>query len=135
MSRFGLHAVAVLYTGGSVAQLLKLVYDFPWQEMPFFIDWLIVILGTIGVTTLVMQTRRIDYRGRWEKPLHFLIIAHLAVSVVLHAWTIYVQNHDLYGAFPLEYSYFALAYFVIFAWRSWTIRLIGPRMSGQDNPT
>ena len=63
MAKFGFHAVAVLYTGGSVAQLLKLVYEFPWQEMPYVIDWLIVILGTVGVMTLTIQTRHIDYRG------------------------------------------------------------------------
>lgn len=123
MTRLGLHAVAVLYTGGTVAQLLKLIYDFPWQEMPFIIDWAIVTLGSVGATTLVMQTRRIDYRGWWEKPVHFLIIAHLGASVILHLWTIYVQNHDLYAAFPHAYSYFALAYFLLFAWRSWTIRI------------
>ena len=132
MVKIGLHAVAALYSGGSVAQLLKLVYNFPWQEMPFIIDWLIVILGTIGVTTLATQTRNIDYRGRWEKPVHFLIIVHLGVSVVLHLWTIYIQNHDLYAAFPFEYSYFALTYFVFFAWRSWTVRLVNVESSASD---
>ncbi len=124
--------MAALYTGGTIAQLLKLIYAFPWQEMPFIIDWLIVILGTIGATTLVMQTRHIDYRGRWEKPVHFLIIAHLCISVALHLWTIVVQNHDLYGAFPIQYSYFALAYFSFFAWRSWTIRLVNDGQSESD---
>ena len=123
MAKFGLHAVAALYSGGTVAQLLKLLYDFPWQKMPFIIDWLIVILGTIGIVALATQTRHVDYRGWWERPIHFLIIAHLGVSVVLHLWTIYVQNHDLYAAFPREYSYFALAYFAFFAWRSWTIKV------------
>ncbi len=123
MAKFGLHAVAALYSGGTVAQLLKLLYDFPWQEMPFIIDWLIVILGTIGIVALATRTRHIDYRGWWERPIHFLIIAHLGVSVVLHLWTVYVQNHDLYAAFPREYSYFALAYFAFFAWRSWTIKV------------
>ncbi len=92
--------------------------------MPFFVDWMIVVLGTIGVTTLAIQVRNIDYRGRWEKPVHFLIILHLGVSVALHLWTIYVGNHDLYAAFPIGYSYFALVYFVFFAWRSWTVTLI-----------
>ena len=124
MAKFGFHAVAVLYTGGSVAQLLKLVYDFPWQEMPYIIDWLIVILGTVGAMTLTIQTQRIDYRGWWEKPVHFLIITHLGISVALHLWTISVQNHDLYAAFPLGYSYLALVYFLFFAWRSWTVRLV-----------
>jgi len=123
VAKFGLHAVAALYSGGTVAQLLKLLYDFPWQKMPFIIDWLIVILGTIGIVALATQTRHVDFRGWWERPIHFLIIAHLGVSVVLHLWTNYVQNHDLYAAFPSEYSYFALAYFAFFAWRSWTIKV------------
>lgn len=124
MIKLGLHAVAVLYSGGSVAQLLKLIYNFSWRDMPFVIDWLIVVLGTFGAATLTIEMRRIDYRGWWEKPVHFLIIAHLSVSVVLHAWTIYLQNHELYALFPPEYSYFALVYFVFFAWRSWTVRLV-----------
>ncbi|MDX1404633.1 MAG: hypothetical protein R3192_08845 [Woeseiaceae bacterium] len=129
MIKFGLHAVAVLYSGGSIAQLLKLIYNFPWQEMPFIIDWIIVVVGTIGLMTLVIQTPNVEYRGWWEKPVHFLIIAHLGVSVALHIWTIYVSNHDLYAAFPPEYSYFALAYFAFFAWRSWTVKLVSRETS------
>ena len=133
MTKFGFHAVAALYTGGSIAQLLKLIYQFPWQEMPFVIDWAIVSLGTIGAYTLVVNTRRIAYRGWWEKPVHYLIIVHLGASVVLHAWTIYVQNHDLYAAFPLAYSYFALTYFLFFAWRSWTVKLVNAS-AADDSP-
>ena len=66
-----------------------------------------------------------DYRGWWEKPVHFLIITHLIASVALHLWAIYTQSHDIFGVFPYEYSYFALVYFVFFAWRSWTVRALG----------
>ncbi len=130
LQRLGLHAAAVLYTGGSVAQLAKLIYDFPWEQMPFVIDGLIVVLGAAGAVTLVAVSNKVDYRGRWEKPVHYLIIAHLSASVVLHVWTIYVGNHDLYAAFPREYSYFALTYFAFFAWRSWTIRVVNTSPSG-----
>ena len=128
--RSGLHAAAALYTGGSIAQLLKIVYDFPWQEMPYIIDWIIVILGSVGATTLALLSRQIDYRSWWEKPVHFLIIVHLAVSVVLHLWAIYMQSHDVFSVFPLEYSYFALGYFMFFAWRSWTIKVITSVVAG-----
>ena len=123
MTQFGLRAVAVLYTGGSIAQLLRLIFDFPLQEMPFVIDWTIVILGSVGATTLLVQTHRLEYRGWWEKPVHFLIITHLILSVVLHLWAIYFQSHDVFGMFSLEYSFFALVYFAFFAWRSWTVKL------------
>ncbi len=122
-ARFGLHAAAVLYSGGALAQLLKLVFDFPWQEMPYAVDWGIIVLGSIGATTLLLLTSRIAYRGWWEKPVHFLIIAHLYASVGLHVWTISIRSHDFYGSFPREYSYFALLYFAFFAWRSWTVEL------------
>ena len=125
MTRLGLHAVAILYTGGSIAQLLRLVFDFPLQELPYAIDWAITLLGSIGAITLVLKIRRIHYRGWWEKPVHLLIILHLTGSVALHVWAIYVQSHDVFRVFPMEYSYFALVYFVFFAWRSWTFRLEG----------
>ena len=121
MARLGLHAVAALYTGGSIAHLLRLIYELPLQDMPYIIDWAIVILGSLGATTLIIQTGRISYRSWWEKPVHFLIIIHLLISVVLHLWAIYFQSHNVFDVFSYEYSYFALAYFVLFAWRSWTV--------------
>ncbi|MFQ6005093.1 MAG: hypothetical protein ACE5OQ_06255 [Woeseia sp.] len=123
VTRMGLHSVATLYTGGSIAHILRLVYDLPLQEMPYIIDWIIVILGSLGAAILIGQTRRIEYRGKWEKPVHFLIILHLLVSVGLHLWAIYLQRHDVFGIFSYKYSYFALAYFVFFAWRSWTVKI------------
>ncbi len=99
--------------------------------MPYVIDWAIVILGTIGAITLVKLTARIDFRGRWEKPVHFIIIFHLALSVLVHGWAILVQSHNVFAVFPIEYSYFALLYFLFFAWRSWTIKIrIGDVESG-----
>ncbi len=91
--------------------------------MPYVIDWTIVILGSIGAITLAKLTARIDFRGRWEKPVHFIIIFHLALSVVVHVWAILAQNHSVFAIFPIEYSYFALLYFLFFAWRSWTIKI------------
>lgn len=123
ISKLGLHTTAVLYTGGSIGQLLRVITNFQLQNLPYVVDWAIVILGSIGAVTLVKLTARIVYRGRWEKSVHFIIIIHLVLSVVLHAWAILVHSHDVFGVFPVEYSYFALLYFVFFAWRSWTIKV------------
>ena len=121
--KLGLHITAVLYTGGSIRQLLRVITNFQLQNLPYVVDWAIVVLGSIGAVTLVRLTARIVYRGRWEKSVHFIIILHLVLSVVLHAWAILVHSHDVFGFFPVEYSYFALLYFVFFAWRSWTIKV------------
>lgn len=123
IAKISLHATAVLYTGGTVAQLLKLFLDFPWREMPFIIDWLIIVLGGIGAAGLIWLHRKIAYRGLWERVTHWLIIVHLVSSVILHIWTIAKGDHEFYESFPYAYSYFALLYFGFFAWRSWTVRL------------
>ena len=123
ITKLGLHTTAVLYTGGSIGQMLRVITNFQLQNLPYIIDWAILILGSIGTVTLVSITTRIAYRGRWEKPVHFMIIIHLVLSIALHAWAILVHSHDVFGVFPVEYSYFALLYFVFFAWRSWTIKV------------
>ncbi|MDH3266740.1 MAG: hypothetical protein OEM25_07230 [Gammaproteobacteria bacterium] len=126
-AKISFHAAAALYTGGTVAQLLKLFLSFSWTDMPFVIDWVIVVLGSIGACGLIWFQGAIAYRGVWERIVHWAIVLHLVASVALHVWTIGQGNHELYAAFPREYSYFAVVYFGLFAWRSWTVRLQGDR--------
>ena len=114
--------VALIYTGGTVAHILRLIVRFDLTDMPFWVDWVLVILGPIGAAGLVVYATNVRYRGRWEHITHWLIFVHLSISVVFHAWIIAVQSHDAVSVFPYSYSYFAALYFAFFAWRSWTIR-------------
>ena len=118
--------VAVVYTGGTVAQALKLVFAFGWEYMPFWVDWALIVLGTYGGIGLIVFAGQIAWRGAWERVVHWLIAVHLLVSVGVHAWVVVVGSHEFFTAFPYEYSYFAVAYFGFFAWRSWTMKLVGP---------
>ena len=122
LAKISFHATAVVYTGGTVAQLSKLYFAFRWSEMPFLIDWLIIFLGSIGLSGLIWFHRSISYRGKWERILHWAIVFHLASSIALHVWTIVQGHHAFYAAFPYNYSYFAVFYFGLFAWRSWTVK-------------
>ncbi len=115
--------VAVVYTGSTLAHVVRLVVRFSFEDMPFFPDWGVVLLGTPGVIGLVAYAREVDYRGAWEKIVHWLTVVHLGVSVLLHAWILLVRSHEMLSVFSLEYSYFALGYFGFFAWRSWTMRM------------
>ncbi len=117
--------VAVVYTGGTVAQVLRLLvgYSFNFNDMPFWVDWALVVLGSYGGIGLLVFARQVDYRGVWEKVVHGLIAAHLLVSVVVHLWAIIAHSHTMFAVFPYWYSVLATAYFAAFAWRSWTMRL------------
>jgi hypothetical protein len=92
--------------------------------MPFWVDWALIVLGTYGGVGLIVFARQIAWRGVWEKAAHALIVTHLLVSVGVHARTVAIGSHEFFTKFPYEYSYFAVAYFAFFAWRSWTMKLV-----------
>lgn len=116
--------MAILYTGGAVAQCLNLVFAFGFEHMPFLVDWVIVFFGGYGGAGFVFFHKEFGYRGRWEKPVHWLMVLHVFGSVVVHAWTLVAGTHSMYSVFPYEYSYFAIIYFGFFAWRTWTMEFV-----------
>ncbi len=122
----------MVYTGGTVAQALKLLLDFGWEYMPFWVDWALIGLGTYGGVGLLLFVRGVAWRGTWEKVVHGVIVVHLLGSVLVHAWVVIVGHHEFFTAFPYEYSYFAVGYFALFAWRSWTMRLAPAAGDGPD---
>ena len=114
--------VAMTYSAGTVVHILRLIFRFDLTHMPLEIDWVVVSLGPIGVIGLIVCSKHIFYRGRWEHITHWLIIVHLFISVVAHVWILAVQSHQALSIFGYSYSYFAAVYFAFFAWRSWTMR-------------
>ncbi len=115
--------VAIIYTAGTAAHVLRLAARFELEDMPFFPDWGLVILGSYGVTGLVVFSGQVEYRGNWEKITHWLITGHLLLSIIVHIWILAVRSHEVLSVFGFGYSYFAVLYFGFFAWRSWTMRL------------
>ena len=112
----------MVYTAGTVVHILRLLFRLRLASMPFEVDWVIVCLGPIGVIGLIVFSKHVAYRGRWEHITHWLIVIHLFISVVAHAWILAVRSHQSLSIFAYSYSYFAVAYFGFFAWRSWTMR-------------
>lgn len=105
--------VAILpYIGGTIVHLLRLIYRLPLVEMPFWMHWVIVLLGGYASVGFVFFIRQIKFRGIFDKILYGLVIFHLGGSVIMHAYSLVVQNNNWMGVFSVEYSYFALLYFV-----------------------
>jgi len=102
------------YVGGTIAHTLRLIYKFPIVETPFWIHWVIVLLGGYASLGFVFHISKIKFHGIIDKILYGLIIFHLGSSVILHAYSLVVQNNNWMDIFPLEFSYFALFYFVGF---------------------
>ena len=55
---------------------------------------------------------KIEFRSIIDKVLYGLVICHLGASVILHLYSIIRSDNVWLGVFPMEFSYFALLYFV-----------------------
>ncbi len=117
------HVVAAVYTAGTIFHVVRVIVRLDLSDMPFFPDVIITVLGSWGLAGMLWFAGEVQYRGTWERVVHWLITLHLLVSVVLHVWILAVQSHDALAVFSVRYSYFGALYFGFFAWRSWTMRL------------
>ncbi len=105
--------VALLpYVGGTVFHGLRLARRFTAEEMPYPVDWVVVVVGGYATAGFIRFARTVRFTGMRDRILYGLVIVHLGLSAVVHAWSLATGNHDWVTAFPLGYSWFALFYFV-----------------------
>ncbi len=102
----------VPYIGGTVIHILRLIYNFSIDEMPFEADWLVVIIGGYAGLGLIVYANRIPFHGLLDRIIYGLLIFHLDGSVILHAYILWVGSHEVLNVFSYGYSFFAVAYFV-----------------------
>ncbi len=104
------------YIGGTVVHILRLIYNFPIDEMPFEADWLVVIIGGYAGIGLIIYANRIPFHNLFDKIIYGLLIFHLDGSVILHAYILWAGSHDVLNVFSYGYSFFAVAYFMAFGY-------------------
>ncbi len=104
------------YIGGTVIHILRLIYNFPIDAIPFEADWLVVIVGGYAGFGLIIYANRIPFQNLFDKIIYGLLIFHLDGSVILHAYILWVRSHEVLNVFSYGYSFFAVAYFMGFGY-------------------
>ena len=100
------------YIGGTIIHILRIIYDFPIDEIPLEIDWFVVTIGAYGGLGLIVFVKRVPFKSIWDKIAYGLLIFHLDGSVILHVYILFVGNHDILNIFPYWYSFIAIGYFL-----------------------
>ncbi len=100
------------YIGGTIIHILRIIYDFPIEEIPLEIDWFIVVIGGYGGLGLIIFANKILFKNVWDKIAYGLLIFHLDGSVILHTYILFVGNHNILNIFPYWYSLIAIGYFL-----------------------
>ena len=102
----------VPYIGGTIIHILRLIYDFPIDEIPFAVDWFVVAVGGYGGLGLIIFANKIQFKNIWDRIAYGLLIFHLDGSVILHAYILFAASHETLSIFPYWYSFFAVGYFM-----------------------
>ena len=100
------------YIGGAVIHILRLIFNFSYEEIPFEVDWLIIIIGGYAGLGLIIYANRIPFKNIWDKIIYGLLIFHLDGSVILHIYILVTGSHDILKIFPYWYSFIAIGYFL-----------------------
>ena len=104
--------VAVLvYLGGTIIHISRLIFDFPITKMPVQVDWFVVLLGGYAGMGFLVFVKTISFKSNWDRLAYALLIFHLLGSVALHMYILITNDRAIIGIFPYWYSYIAVAYF------------------------
>lgn len=106
-------AALLPYIGGTVLHLVRLISRNPEMEIPFEVDYFIVLVGSYAGMGFLVFWKDVPLKTIGARILQALVAFHLLGSVILHARAIVLGNHDLFAIFSYEYSYFAVVYFVV----------------------
>ena len=100
------------YIGGTIIHILRLIFHLPITELPFEVDWVVVIVGGYAGLGLIVFADRIPFKSRWDKIAYGLLVFHLDGSVVVHAYILSSGNNQVLAILPYGYSLFAVGYFL-----------------------
>ncbi|MDH4070554.1 MAG: hypothetical protein OEV30_09020 [Ignavibacteria bacterium] len=105
-------AALTAYIGGTVAHILRLVFEFPLSEAPSWTHWVITIIAGYASIGLVLFAGKLKISGPIDRILYGTVIVHLGGSTLLHLYSLVMSTNNWMAVFPLRFSYFALVYFV-----------------------
>ena len=100
------------YIGGTVIHIVRLIVDFPIDEMPWEADWLVVLVGGYAGLGLLIYAHRVPFKNLLDKIIYGLLIFHLDGSVILHTYILWTGSHAVLNVFPYWYSLIAVGYFL-----------------------
>ncbi len=100
------------YIGGTVIHIVRLIVDFPIDEMPWEADWLVVLVGGYAGLGLIVYANKIPFKNLLDKIIYGLLIFHLDGSVILHTYILWTGSHAVLNVFPYWYSFIAVGYFL-----------------------
>lgn len=114
--------VAILtYVLGTSVHIARLVLGQSGDQMPNIAHWIVTILTSFAGLGFFVYRKQIPFKNLFDKIVYWLILVHLISSALMHAYSIIWNTNEWLTVFSYSYSYFAVAYFVIFGYYSFKL--------------
>ena len=114
---------AFIYLVGILGFVISLATDFPLSEMPPVAHGVVLFCTIYGAFGFIIFRRRIVVSSGWIRFFYLLITAHLLISALLHAYSLYFHSNNWIDVFPPWYQFLGMLYFAFFALLCVQIRL------------
>ena len=107
--------VAVLtYVMGTVVHLTLLFTHLPGTQMPSIAHVMVTFMAGYAALGFVVFAKQVVFRNRYDKIMYGLVTVHLAISALMHAYSMVFDTNNWLEVFPYAYSFVAAAYFIAF---------------------
>ncbi|MCH9031048.1 MAG: isoprenylcysteine carboxylmethyltransferase family protein [candidate division Zixibacteria bacterium] len=114
---------ALTYFAGTIAHTLRVVFEYPIEQVITVIHGPLVLASGYAGAGFLYHARKALLNSGLKKALYGLIAFHLITTAIMHAYSMITGNEEWIGFFPIWYSYFAIAYFVIFGYFCLKLRI------------
>jgi len=102
------------YIGGTISQILRLIYDVNNDLMPKEVSWIVIVLGLYVTPGLIIFVNKISFKNIWDKMAYGLLTFQLVGAVLVHSYILLKGSSIVLHAFPHRYwySFIAVVYFL-----------------------
>lgn len=111
----------ITYGSGLVAHILNLAGILPVQHMLQWMHAIVGILAGYSGIGFIYYIRKVPLKNMTDRIVYNLIIFHLNISAILHAYSIITNSNNWIQVFPDWWSYAALFYFGAFGYYSFRL--------------
>ena len=102
------------YIGGTISQILRLIYNVNNDLMPKEVSWIVIVLGLYGAPGLIIFVNKISFKNIWDKIAYGLLTIQLVGAVLVHSYILIKGSASVLHVFPHRYwySFIAVGYFL-----------------------
>ena len=109
------------YCLGTIGHIMTIVFRPPIDQMPTIAHGTVMVLAGYAALGFILNRKKMVFKNLADKFIYGLILFHLTMSALVHAYSIIFSTNEWLNVFNPSYNYLAIIYFASFAYYSFKL--------------